>query len=79
MSLYLRQICFAAHDFIVARTQFIEVLGIEPCFTDPDVARFGVRNCLFQIGTDFLEIVSPLGSETPLARFLQRTGGAPDT
>lgn len=74
MSLHLRQICLAARDLEMARAQFVGVFGIEPCFTDPDIARFGVRNCLFQIGTDFLEIVSPLGSETPLARFLERTG-----
>lgn len=75
MSLHLRQICFATRDFDATRARFAEIFGAPPCFSDPDVALFGLENALFQIGTDFLEIVSPTGPKAPINRFLDHAGG----
>lgn len=75
MPLHLRQICLATGSLETTAAQLETVLGLAPCYSDPDVAQLGVRNLLFQIGTDFLELVSPLTPQAPLQRFLDRRGG----
>lgn len=54
---------------------FKDVFGLEECYRDPNVARYGLENVLFPVGTDFIEIVSPTRPGTAVGRFLERHGG----
>jgi hypothetical protein len=51
------------------------VLGVEACFTDPGVKTFGLKNTLWPIGTQFLEVVTPIQDGTAGGRYRQRRGG----
>jgi hypothetical protein len=51
------------------------ILGLEECCRDPNVAKYGLENVLFPVGTDFLEIVAPRHPGTAAGRFLERHGG----
>jgi len=73
--LRLRQICLVAPSLPPAVRIFEEVFGLEVCYRDPNVARYGLENALFPIGTTFLEIVAPIVDDTAAARFLDRSGG----
>lgn len=50
-------------------------LGLEECHRDVNVAKYGLENVLFPVGTSFLEIVSPTRPGTAAGRFLERHGG----
>ena len=61
---------------LVHQTQVIKTLfGLEECYRDPNVGRYGLQNVLFPIGTDFIEIVSPTRPGTAAGRFLERHAG----
>lgn len=75
MPLKLRQVCLATQNLEQSVSALSETLGLETCFEDPDLEMLGVRNALFQIGTDFLELVTPLHPNAPLQKFLDRQGG----
>jgi len=77
MSTYLRlrQICLVAADLERAAADIQSVLGVNLCYRDPNVAKYGLVNALFPIGTDFLEVVSPTRPGTTAGRFLEATGG----
>jgi catechol 2,3-dioxygenase-like lactoylglutathione lyase family enzyme len=71
----LRQIAFAATDLPAAEEALRDALGVRLCHRDPGVAVFGLRNALFPVGDQFLEIVSPVGDATAAGRLLARRGG----
>ena len=75
--LRLRQLCLVASDLEKAASDLTEVLGLEICHRDPNVAKYGLANVLMPIGTNFLEVVSPMkpGTETAAGRYLQRRKG----
>ena len=73
--LRLRQVCLVAAD-LARETELVqEILGLEVCYRDPNVARYGLENVLFPVGTDFIEIVSPTQPGTAAGRFLERHQG----
>ncbi len=73
--LSLRQICLVATD-LARETELVKaIFGLEECYRDPNVARYGLENVLFPVGTDFIEIVSPTRPATAAGRFLERHGG----
>jgi len=73
--LRLRQICLVAAD-LARQTELIKaVFGLEECYRDPNVGRYGLENVLFPVGTDFIEIVAPTQPGTAAGRFLERHGG----
>ena len=51
------------------------ILELEICHRDQGVAKYGLVNALFPIGTAFLEIVAPVEADTAAGRFLDRSGG----
>ena len=51
------------------------MLGLEECYRDANVARYGLENVLFPVGSSFIEIVSPTRPGTAAGRFLERHGG----
>jgi hypothetical protein len=75
MSYTIRQICLVAHKLQPVIEDFNQVFGIEKCYTDPQVEFFGLENVLLPIGTDFIEIVSPIKDNTTAGRYLERRHG----
>ena len=52
-----------------------EVLGIQVCYRDPGVGRFGLENALMPVGNTILEVVAPIQENTAGGRYLERRGG----
>ncbi len=73
--LRLRQVCLVAADLARETGLVQKILGLEVCYRDPNVARYGLENVLFPVGTDFIEIVSPTQPGTAAGRFLERHRG----
>ena len=73
--LRLRQICLAVPllDRVVDDLQAI--FGLSVCHRDPGLAAYGLENALLPVGTDFLEVVSPIQADTAAGRFIERTRG----
>ncbi len=73
----IRQICLVSHDLDRIQAQVETVFGVEVCYRDPGVGRYGLHNMLIPFGDQFLETVSPKPDEhdTPGGRYLQRRGG----
>ncbi|MEZ5235633.1 MAG: hypothetical protein R2749_23485 [Acidimicrobiales bacterium] len=75
MWLRLRQIAVVAEDLRRTGLDIGTVFGVEPCFTDPSVGVFGLKNTLWPIGTQFLEVVTPVQADTAGGRYRDRRGG----
>lgn len=73
--LRLRQIAFAANDLAAAEQALSTALGVRLCYRDPNVGVFGLRNALYPVGDQFLEIVSPVEPDTTAGRLLDKRGG----
>ena len=75
MNLRMRQICLVARQLAPVVDAFREVFGLEVCYRDPGVGKYGLENALFPIGDGFLEVVAPVRDGTTAGRFLDRRGG----
>lgn len=73
--LRLRQVCLVAADLEREAALVKSALGLEECHRDVNVAKYGLENVLFPVGTSFIEIVSPTRAGTAAGRFLERHGG----
>jgi hypothetical protein len=73
--LRLRQICLVATELARETALVQAIFGLQECYRDVNVARYGLQNVLFPVGTDFIEIVSPTRPGTAAGRFLERHGG----
>ena len=71
----LRQVALVARELDPVVNDLCAVLGIEVAFNDPGVGVFGLRNAVMPIGDTFLEVVSPVQSNTTAGRYLDRRGG----
>lgn len=71
----LRQAVLAARDLDEAVERLRSDHGLGEPFGDPAVAHFGLRNAVFAIGDQFLEVVSPVRDDASAARLLDRRGG----
>ena len=71
----LRQAVLAAHDLDAVAGRLRDELGLAEPFADPGIAHFGLRNAVFCLGDSFLEVVSPVRSDTAAGRLLERRGG----
>ncbi|MDY7100474.1 MAG: VOC family protein [Actinomycetota bacterium] len=71
----LRQVALVASELDPVERQLREVLGLELCFRDPGVGRFGLHNGLFPVGDAFIEVVAPVRDDTTAGRLLERRGG----
>lgn len=74
MSIRIRQLVLAVHDLEASRAELEEAFGIEEAYRDPGVGKYHLHNVLLPVGTDFLELVSPLADEAPAARYLKHVG-----
>ncbi len=73
--LRLRQICLVAKELDPVEKQIIDVLGLEVCFRDIGVAKYGLHNALFAMGGTFLEVVAPTQPNTAAGRYIERRKG----
>ena len=75
MAIQLRQICLVARELDRTIEDLEQILGIQRCFVDPGVGRFGLVNTLLPIGRNMLEVVVPVEENTAAGRYLDRRGG----
>tara|TARA_B100001996_G_C18464132_1_gene517302 strand:- start:4 stop:741 length:738 start_codon:yes stop_codon:yes gene_type:complete len=52
-----------------------KLFDIKVSFNDPGVGHFGLENAVLPVGTDFLEVVSPVEENTTAGRYLDRRSG----
>jgi hypothetical protein len=64
-----------ASDLDDAERHIEAELGVERCYRDPGLATFGLRNALFPIGDQLLEVVAPTQPGTTAGRRLDKRGG----
>ena len=70
----LRQLVIAARDGEKVADELAYVLSLGEPFPDPGVGTFGLKNAVFAIGDQFLEVIWPVAETAPAERFLQRNG-----
>jgi hypothetical protein len=75
MPIQLRQICLVARELEPVIQDLTAILGINRCFVDPGVGKFGLENTLMPIGRNFLEVVAPIDEDTAGGRYLDRRKG----
>ena len=73
--LRLRQICLVARALEPALEELGDIFGLAVCYRDGNVAKYGLVNALFPVGTAFLEVVAPTRPDTAAGRYLERRGG----
>ncbi|WP_047309515.1 hypothetical protein [Rhodopseudomonas palustris] len=73
--LRLRQICLVTEPIEPAASQIAAILGLNICYRDPHVGKYGLENVLLPVDTTLLEIVAPTQPGTAAGRFLEKTGG----
>ena len=75
MSLQLRQVAIVAGEMHKIAMDIGLILNLEACHIDPGVEYYGLKNTLWPIGRQFLEVVVPIREGTTGGRYLQRRGG----
>jgi hypothetical protein len=71
----LRQICLVAPGLEPAVGDIAAIMGLDVCYRDPNVARYGLENALLPVDTILLEVVAPFQDGTAAGRFIERSGG----
>ncbi len=75
MTLQLRQICLVASELEPVIQDLTTILGINRCYVDDGVGKFGLENTLMPVGRNFLEVVAPIEEGTAGGRYLERRNG----
>jgi hypothetical protein len=73
--LRLRQICLVAPNLAPVISDISEIMGLDVCYRDGNVAKYGLENALLPVDTILLEVVAPFQPGTAAGRFLDKTGG----
>ena len=73
--LRLRQICLVAPHLEPAIADISAIMGLDVCYRDGNVAKYGLENALLPVDTILLEVVAPFQPGTAAGRFLDKTGG----
>lgn len=71
----LRQFVWVAEKLAPVQEAICDVLGLEVCYNDPGVGKFGLENALIALNGNLLEIVAPVQEGTTAGRYLERRGG----
>ena len=71
----LRQVCLVAPHLEPVVSDIAAILGLEVCYRDPGVAKYGLENALLPVGSTLLEVVSPTQDGTAAGRFLDKSHG----
>jgi hypothetical protein len=73
--LRLRQICLVAPHLEPLIGDIAGIMGLEVCYRDGNVAKYGLENALLPVDSILLEVVAPFQPGTAAGRFLEKTGG----
>jgi hypothetical protein len=73
--LRLRQICLVAPHIEPVISDISGIMGLEVCYRDGNVAKYGLENALLPVDTILLEVVAPFQPGTAAGRFIDKTGG----
>ncbi|WP_420971954.1 hypothetical protein [Bradyrhizobium sp. B120] len=73
----LRQICLVAPQLAPVIADISAIMGLDVCYRDGNVAKYGLENALLPVDTILLEVVAPFqpGPGTAAGRFMEKTGG----
>jgi hypothetical protein len=71
----LRQICLVAPHLEPAISDIAGIMGLNVCYRDGNVAKYGLENALLPVDTILLEVVAPTRDGTAAGRFIEKTGG----
>ena len=71
----LRQICLVAPAIEPVVSDIAAIMGLEVCYRDGNVAKYGLENALLPVDTILLEVVAPFQPGTAAGRFIDKTGG----
>ena len=71
----LRQICLVAPHLEPVVADIAAIMGLNVCYRDSNVAKYGLENALLPVDTILLEVVAPTQPGTAAGRFLDKTGG----
>ena len=70
---HLDHVGIAVNDLRTARALYEDVLGLEAAHEEV-IEDQGVREVLYRLGTAWVQLVAPLGPDTPVGRFLAKRG-----
>jgi hypothetical protein len=70
----LRQICLVARQLEPLIGDIAHILGLQECYRDGNVGKYGLENALLPVDTTLLEVVAPTQEGTAAGRFLDKTG-----
>jgi hypothetical protein len=73
--LRLRQICLVAPHLEPVVGDIADILGLQVCYRDAEVAKYGLENALLPVETTLLEVVAPTEPGTAAGRFLDKSQG----
>ncbi|HVV40553.1 MAG TPA: hypothetical protein VHC94_05760 [Nitrobacter sp.] len=73
--LRLRQVCLVAPALTPTIADIAAIMGLDVCYRDGNVAKYGLENALLPVDTVLLEVVAPTRPDTAAGRFLDKTGG----
>jgi hypothetical protein len=73
--LRLRQICLVAPQLEPVVSDISAIMGLEVCYRDGNVAKYGLENALLPVDTILLEVVAPFRAGTSAGRFIDKTNG----
>jgi hypothetical protein len=71
----LRQAVVVARDLDAVAAGVEKALGVRSPYRDPGIAHFGLANAVYALGDTFVEVISPVESDTAAGRQLDRLGG----
>jgi hypothetical protein len=71
----LRQICLVAPQIEPVISDIAGIMGLNVCYRDGNVAKYGLENALLPVDTILLEVVAPFQPGTAAGRFIEKTGG----
>ncbi len=71
----LRQICLVAPQLEPLIPDVAAIMGLEVCYRDGNVEKYGLVNALLPVDTILLEVVAPFKDGTAAGRFIEKTGG----
>jgi hypothetical protein len=71
----LRQICLVAPQLEPVIGDISSIMGLNVCYRDGNVAKYGLENALLPVDTILLEVVAPFQPGTAAGRFIDKTGG----
>ena len=71
----LRQICLVAPHLEPVIGDIADIMGLNVCYRDGNVAKYGLENALLPVDTVLLEVVAPFQPGTAAGRFIDKSGG----